>query len=953
MAVPSDRAQQAAGHREHTLGACTRLDSRRTYALTYRKGTRRHPSATTDDHANYKLTSKEIQRPMTMQSSHGIAPRFFARGNRGGRCRWSAGFLGNLPFPPTLAFPCCSILTSLHPDRLSRPRWTRLRSTWHSCEETQEEITARRSVVASTTIAGWRNRRNCETWVALKNEVLRADEGEMSREQSSAGIQGREKRQIPEKTLRPAASSGVVPTHENSGVPPVGTRTRCAPMGGEQSNRSANLAGLSNMSQEPDDGAEGGATYRIVVPIEDARKALGIIQHYCTGRGIVPDDAVGRRVFSGISRFPRPPSFRCRPIFTSITLIGSQDLAVKSRPNLFTHSLLQIFMAYTFEPVHRFEVKGHSNKLYLRILLLVTRRFHGFIRPLCIPTSSSAYWSLSCVFIGCCPVPGRYGIRKVLPCKSAIGSEACRAGLINCDPIAKAIDSKLQCQTASPDFVIIGFSGSPPIMVANLKTYSPRKSSVYRELGSQDLAVMSRPNLYLLYLYAIHAKVSTFQRHLILRGGHGGRVVSLLASHQGDPGSIPGRITPDFRMWESCRTMPLVGGSSRGSPVSPALSFRRSLLHTHLNHPHRLSRPRFKINDKDQNTIYLLTFKSALFTENSQYIGFSWYAPLKVEQKNVFFFLLNIRDNTWKGTMTPRTVISNAYPTQHLKTVMAAVAERLASSPPTKANRVQSPAGSRDFRKWESCWTMPSVGGFSRGSPVSPRPFIPVPLHINFNYTHRLSRPRCYEPPKSLHSLTSPQIEFQNFPLPACSHGCRNKRCHAMTSLKLHFRPSPYCDTQNLEKVETAYRQGHDLPVAIESAMSVLESCIDICAAEICLICPKLSQMLKSWNFRVPRRKRLGAWYDTLKTGMYAKKLVRLTPIVPPWGACDLEADTRLRVLIGRARTDADWLYVHLGRSHKSDEALGVHVSVACISLPRFLTLNAQPHSHLQERFRD
>ncbi|KAJ8877830.1 hypothetical protein PR048_022288 [Dryococelus australis] len=38
------------------------------------------------------------------------------------------------------------------------------------------------------------------------------------------------------------------------------------------------------------------------------------------------------------------------------------------------------------------------------------------------------------------------------------------------------------------------------------------------------------------------------------------------------------------------------------------------------------------------------------------------------------------------------------------------VAERLASSPPTKANR------------WESCRTMPLVGGFSRGSPVSPAP---------------------------------------------------------------------------------------------------------------------------------------------------------------------------------------------------------------------------------------
>ncbi|KAJ8890509.1 hypothetical protein PR048_010018 [Dryococelus australis] len=60
-----------------------------------------------------------------------------------------------------------------------------------------------------------------------------------------------------------------------------------------------------------------------------------------------------------------------------------------------------------------------------------------------------------------------------------------------------------------------------------------------------------------------------------LHGGHGGCVVSLLASHQDDMGSIPGRVTPDFRMWKSCRTMPLVSGFSRGSPVSPTPSFLR------------------------------------------------------------------------------------------------------------------------------------------------------------------------------------------------------------------------------------------------------------------------------------------------------------------------------------------------------------------------------------------
>ncbi|KAJ8875447.1 hypothetical protein PR048_023342 [Dryococelus australis] len=48
------------------------------------------------------------------------------------------------------------------------------------------------------------------------------------------------------------------------------------------------------------------------------------------------------------------------------------------------------------------------------------------------------------------------------------------------------------------------------------------------------------------------------------------------------------------------------------------------------------------------------------------------------------------------------------------------VAERLARSPPTKVNRAQSPVGSPDFRKWESCRTISLVGTFSLGSPVSP-----------------------------------------------------------------------------------------------------------------------------------------------------------------------------------------------------------------------------------------
>ncbi|KAJ8893764.1 hypothetical protein PR048_006364 [Dryococelus australis] len=86
--------------------------------------------------------------------------------------------------------------------------------------------------------------------------------------------------------------------------------------------------------------------------------------------------------------------------------------------------------------------------------------------------------------------------------------------------------------------------------------------------------------------------------------------------------------------------------------------------------------------------------------------------------------------------------------TQNLLVAGASVAERLARSPLTKANRVQSPAGSPDFRKWKSCRTL--VGGFSRASPVSPNSFIPAPLHIHLKHPLRLPRPRWVHPPENV-----------------------------------------------------------------------------------------------------------------------------------------------------------------------------------------------------------
>ncbi|KAJ8865924.1 hypothetical protein PR048_033447 [Dryococelus australis] len=87
--------------------------------------------------------------------------------------------------------------------------------------------------------------------------------------------------------------------------------------------------------------------WRLTAPTRKAcRVSVGsiplLIPNFCnivtliTEMGIVLDDAIGRWVFSGVSRSPAP-AFCRRSIFTSMTLIGSQDLAVKSCPNLITH----------------------------------------------------------------------------------------------------------------------------------------------------------------------------------------------------------------------------------------------------------------------------------------------------------------------------------------------------------------------------------------------------------------------------------------------------------------------------------------------------------------------------------------------------------------------------------------------------------------------------------------
>ncbi|KAJ8871409.1 hypothetical protein PR048_027726 [Dryococelus australis] len=86
----------------------------------------------------------------------------------------------------------------------------------------------------------------------------------------------------------------------------------------------------------------------------------------------------------------------------------------------------------------------------------------------------------------------------------------------------------------------------------------------------------------------------------------------------------------------------------------------------------------------------------------------------------------------------------------------------LGYSPPTKASRVRFPAG---LLPHYCCRTMQLAGGFSRRSPVSPElVFRSCPKLISL-HPHRLSRTRCYNPRKSLHSLQATNRKLEDWRL--------------------------------------------------------------------------------------------------------------------------------------------------------------------------------------------
>ncbi|KAJ8882686.1 hypothetical protein PR048_014498 [Dryococelus australis] len=127
------------------------------------------------------------------------SPWIFACGDCAGRCRWSAGFLGDLPFPP----PFHSGVTPHSPQSpLSALKTSMLRAVQIS-SLTHIPYPCHRGVERFgrlLTTKSWKSMRVSETRWML----------------SSARMPRRGKREIPEKTRRPVASSGAIPQVQDS-----------------------------------------------------------------------------------------------------------------------------------------------------------------------------------------------------------------------------------------------------------------------------------------------------------------------------------------------------------------------------------------------------------------------------------------------------------------------------------------------------------------------------------------------------------------------------------------------------------------------------------------------------------------------------------------------------------------------------------------------------------------
>ncbi|KAJ8879761.1 hypothetical protein PR048_020369, partial [Dryococelus australis] len=252
--------------------------------------------------------------------------------------------------------------------------------------------------------------------------------------------------------------------------------------------------------------------------------------------------------FLGDLPFPPPLRSGAAPYLPRFTLADSQDLDVKSHPDLFTDSLL----------VQKVAQERHLKR----------RECHGWVpgQPSCFDT---------------CLPPLRHSGGKIRlgkihllhrPTSKLAGSQSCTNGPLQAGCLPRG----------RPWGRILGFYGAEGSCLTTANIY--RGSAMVRRHSGGAQA----PDCF--FRLSSHLAVET-----MLKGCTRRKSMSFIYLLSFVPYRVqfPVGSLPDFRKWESYWVTPLVGGFSRGSSFSPALEFWRCSILTFIQ-SHQLLRPRFK-----------------------------------------------------------------------------------------------------------------------------------------------------------------------------------------------------------------------------------------------------------------------------------------------------------------------------------------------------------------------
>ncbi|KAJ8870213.1 hypothetical protein PR048_029229 [Dryococelus australis] len=329
-----------------------------------------------------------------------------------------------------------------------------------------------------------------EIWAALNIEVLRANEDKVSTRK-----QGLRKREIPQKTLRPAPSSGTIPTCENPGV---GIEL-CSPWWEASSLTTTPLVADSVISTSKKIGSHApAATFTaLLFAVTPATPLYEVWPLYNENR---------------------PPRVKVHDFLACQILPNPDDYDGAVNDNDGMRHLRGLVESVCVE--HILARRSHEiNELQNKQLLALN-------------TDDD------------CATPTK---RNKLDTEHETGGEDDHEDSINDNDYENSVDEVSDQKYDDSLDVLTHFTNEFPSI-----------SCVKKE------------------------KANWSCQELVLRSVDLTRNQSWVELILGDPGSIPGRVTPNFRTWESCRTMLLVGVFSRRSSVSPTLSFRRRSILTSI-----------------------------------------------------------------------------------------------------------------------------------------------------------------------------------------------------------------------------------------------------------------------------------------------------------------------------------------------------------------------------------